>query len=187
MTDQEIIELFFKREERAIQISSQKYHKYCTSIARNILGDTRDVEECVNETFYRAWNTIPPNRPKRLELFLGKIVRNISFDLYRKRKAKKRGNGEIECILEELEECICSHRWNPERILEEKELKNLIDSFLESLNSDSRNIFIRRYWFSDSVRSICTRYKMSEGKVKGTLFRTRRKLQDYLEKEGILI
>lgn len=186
MDDKKIVELFFARQESAIAASSGKFGAYLYSIAYNVLGNREDAEECVNDTYIDAWNCIPPHRPSNLSAFLGKITRRISIDKLRKRKAKKRGNGESDIILEELHGCIISED-STEHIFEAKELSQIINSFIKTLPQTERNIFICRYWYMESISDICIRFGFSESKIKSILHRSREKLRKKLKKEGYTI
>ena len=186
MRDTEILDLYWARSEAAITETQKSYGNYCFSIAFHILHAKEDSEECVNDTWLRAWNAIPPSRPARLELFLGTITRNLSFDRWKQKNAKKRGNGEMETALDELEECI-PDRNRTEEIVEERELQRYINQFLGTLRENERNIFLRRYWYAEEYNEIAKRYSLNLNTVKTTLFRVRRKLKDYLEKEGVAI
>ena len=185
MEDREIIALYWARRERAVEETDRKYGSYCWTIAYNILHSREDSEECVNDTWMRAWNAIPPNRPAILSAFLGRITRNLSLDRYKAGKTGKRGGGRMMVTLEELSECLPGGQ-NVEEAVEEAELSRLIDRFLRTLPEKECCIFLRRYWYVDTTLEIAHRYKMSEGTVKSTLHRTRQKLKLYLEKEGFL-
>lgn len=185
MEDYKIIELYFKRNEQAIEETSNQYGKYCSKIAYNILRNYEDSKECVNDTFLGAWNAIPPQKPNSLKAFLGRIVRNIAMDKLDYYTAKKRSR-EFEIILEELEECVVSQN-NIESYMDEQQLTESLNRFLYLADEESRNIFIRRYWYSESISEISQFYHLSESKVKSNLFRTRNKLRIYLEKEGYVI
>ena len=185
MTDQTIVDLFWRRSEDAIQATVQKYGKYLTKIAMNVLNCREDSEECVNDTYLAAWKQIPPDRPQKLLPYLGRITRCLSLNRYDYLKAQKR-NGEFTVQLTELEECLSA----PDTIenqYEQGELSAEISAFLRTLNSEKRNIFIRRYWFSDSVADIAKRFDLSESKVKSILFRVRKQLKQHLESEGYRI
>jgi RNA polymerase sigma-70 factor (ECF subfamily) len=186
MDDTAIIDLYWSWSESAIEETAKKYGSYCTAIAMNILYSHEDSEECVNDTYLRTWNAIPPQRPAIFKSFLGRITRNLSLDKYKERSAKKRGGDEIPHLLGELDDCVTSRNLVEDE-LEAKELAALIDSFLLSIDDASRIVFVRRYWYADSITSISSRFRMSESKVKSMLFRARNKLRDYLEKEGVTI
>ncbi len=183
MEDAKIIGLYWDRDERAIPATGEKYGRYCTAIARNILGSPEDAEECVNDTYWSAWNAMPPHRPERLSVFLGKLTRNLAFNRYKSAAAEKRGGGEVPAVLEELAELV-SGGDTVEEELEGKELVAAIDEFLGGLTPQKRNIFLRRYWYTDSVSSIASRYGMGEGAISMTLSRLREKLRDYLLERG---
>lgn len=184
MKDSEIIDLYYQRSEEAITKSADKYGSYCFSIAHNILLNREDSEECVNDTWLKAWNAIPPLYPTHFSSFLAKITRNLSFNKYKARKTMKRGNGETPLALDELLECVPSGN-SPEKIVEDTELIQSINLFLDSLPKRERSIFIRRYWAVESMTTIATRFHMKENNVRASLFRSRNKLKEYLEKEGI--
>lgn len=186
MKDNEIIELYFARDEAALEESEKKYGGYCRIVAYNILHDDLDAEECVNDTWLGAWKTIPPHRPKRLSVFLGKITRNLSLNLFKKRNAKKRGFGQTEAALSELEECVPAQT-DVEKTAEENLLIESIENFLRALPEQKRNIFIRRYWYFYSVGDIAKTYGITESKTASLLFRMRNELKKHLEKEGIAL
>lgn len=183
MDDKGIVRLYFERNERAIDETSKKYGKYCFSIAHNILSNREDAEESVNDTYLDAWNSIPPHRPNSLSLFLGKITRRISIDLYRRKNAQKRGGGELALVLDELYQCIADEA-DVEKEFEKKHLSEVINEFVKYLPSSEQKVFICRYWYMDSIQSISKRFGYSESKVKSMLFRTREKLRETLRKEG---
>ena len=185
MEDNQIIELYWQRDEGAISESSRKYGSYCQSIAFNILQNNEDSEECVNDTWLKAWDSMPPHKPDCLRLFLAKITRNLSFNRYNANKAKKRGGGEMTLVLDELAECI-SNETDPEEAIINKELNEYIIGFVHTLPERERNIFVRRYFFVDTVKSISKRYGLSENYVSVTLNRTRKMLKKKLKKEGYI-
>lgn len=186
MEDEKIIDLYWARREDAIVETDKKYGNYCKSIALHILKSMEDSEECVNDTWMKAWDSMPPKRPDFLSAFLGKITRNLSISRYRMNHARKRGSGEVELLLLELEDCIPSAK-SVEEEVEGRETAEAIDRFLYGIDEESRNIFVRRYFFVDSIREIAGHFQISESKVKSQLFRTRNRLKDHLEKEGILL
>ena len=186
MRDTEILDLYWNRDEHAIMETQKSYGNYCYSIAYNILHTREDSEECVNDTWLRAWNAIPPNRPGRFALFLGTITRNLSFDRWKYKNTLKRGNGEMDIALDELEECVPASV-TTEDAIEEAELQRNINSFLGTLKEQERNIFLRRYWYAEEYNEIAKRYEMKLNTVKTTLFRVRGKLKVYLEKEGVVL
>ncbi len=184
MEDHQIIELYFVRSETAIAQTEKKYGRYCCKIAFNILQNREDSEECVNDTYLKAWNAMPPSRPGRLQIFLGKITRNLALDRFQWNRTAKRGRGTVNLSLEELQECIPAPG-TPEQVIEQKELIGAINSFLEGLGKESRKMFLMRYWNMSSIQEIALSYGMTESGVKSALMRTRRKLKAYLEQEGI--
>lgn len=183
MEDLKIIELFFDRKEYAIAETERKYGHYLLKIAYNILFDTEDSEECVNDTYMKAWNTIPPQRPKVLSTFLGKITRHLAIDVFRRKHAEKRGNSEFALSLSELDECI-PDSFSAEAEFEQKELSENINRFLASLSKENRDIFVCRYFYSDSIKEISSFFGTSETKIKNSLFRSRKILKEQLLKEG---
>lgn len=183
MDDKGIIKLYFERKESALDETAKKYGKYCYAIAFNILSNREDAEESVNDTYMDAWNAMPPHRPNSLSLFLGKITRRISIDKWRIQNAKKRGGSETALVLEELYQCIASDT-TVEREFEKKHLSQVINQFVKTLPGNEQKVFLCRYWYMDSIKSISKRFGYSESKVKSMLFRTREKLRDVLRKEG---
>lgn len=186
MEDSQIIELYWKRSELAITETQKKYAGLCHSIAFNILADQGDAEECVNDTWLKAWNGIPPQRPRCLSAFLSRITRNQALKRYERNNAQKRGGGQVPLALEELSGCIP----DPMAITQvgsEGELTRLLNEFLSRLQPQTRKIFLRRYWNLEPVRDIAKACGISESKAKVTLFRTRKKLKEYLEQEGIAL
>ena len=183
--DNRIVELFWQRDERALEEAERKYGSYCRTVADRVLNDPQDAEECVADGFLDAWNRIPPHRPSALGAFLGKIVRHIAIDRLRKRSAQKRGGGEVFLALEELEECIPDGS-DVEREFQQGELAKGINAFLASLPDTERQVFLRRYWYMDSVEQLCQRFSFSESKVKTMLYRTREKLRGYLVEKDLL-
>ena len=187
MDDRDIIDQFWARSESAITALSDKYSKYCRVIAYNILGNFEDVEEIINDTYSRVWNAIPPDRPDSLRAFIGRIARNLSFDRFDKEKAKKRGGGQLDAILDELEECIADTRNSFDELIESEAITAALNTFLSCQSADNRRIFVRRYWRAASIEEIATDFGMSVGKVKSILFRMRNKLRKHLESEGIYL
>lgn len=184
MEDNAIIDLYFKRSEQAIAETDLKYGGYCYSIAYNILSNRENSEESVSDTYLAAWNTIPPSCPNFLKAFLGKLIRNISIDRWRKSNAKKRGGGEIILALEELENCVDVHSTESE--FEQKELTRVLNQFLLSLPETDRNIFLCRYWYLDSIQTISEHSGFTQSKVTSMLYRMRGKLRKSLSEEGYL-
>ncbi len=186
MEEKQIIDLYFERSEQAIAETDRKYGKFCRQVAYNILYNHQDSEECVNDTYLKTWNVIPPKRPNPLKVFLGKITRNLALDRWDWNHTAKRGGGEMEASLEELHECIPSPI-GTEEIIANKELVRALDMFLATLTVDNRKVFIRRYWNLSPVKEIASYYGMTESKVKMSLMRTRNALKSYLEQEGIAL
>lgn len=184
MEDAQIIQLFFARNEQAIQETDRKYGGYCYSIAYNILVNQEDAEECVSDTYYAAWKNIPPRHPTMLSAFLGKISRNLSIDRWRKRSTSKRGGGQIEIALDELQDCISGTESAEDTVIR-KEILSLLNRFLGSLNDTELCIFLSRYWYLDSIQMIAEKTGFSASKVKTTLSRLRKRLNTQLEKEGL--
>lgn len=184
MDDNKIIELYWDRSEQAISETSKKYGRYCHYIAYSILHNDEDSEECVNDTYLRAWDSIPPLRPNKLQTFLGKITRNLSLNKWEKLSAEKRGAGQTSLILDEISECIPSEGDALQNI-ENMVIREAINRFLDELSAETRKMFVRRYFYMSSVKEIANEYGISESKVTVTLFRTRKKLKTALEKEGI--
>lgn len=181
MDDEKIVAMFWERDEAAIAEAKKKYGRYCRSIAFSILHSDEDADECENEAYLDAWNSIPPEKPEKLSAFLGRLTRRNAIDRIRKKFAGKRGNGEAALTLDELEECAAQTDAPDERVIE-AELSRLIDTFLRSLPETERNVFIRRYWYMDSIDEIAVRFGFSQSKVKSMLMRTRKKLSAELKK-----
>lgn len=186
MKDNEIIELYWNRNESAIEATAECYGNYCYSIAYHILQSSEDAQECVNDTYWKAWLSIPPQRPNRLATYLGKITRNLSLDRIKRLKAQKRGEGQAELALQELEDCIPTAN-GLDQIVDEIVLTSIINQFLHQQPKTERNIFVGRYWHLYSIADLAQAYGMRESKVTSLLFRMRNKLKTYLEKEGISV
>ena len=185
MQDAQILDLYFDRDERAIEETDKKYGDYCHAIAMNILRSREDSQECVNDTWLKAWNAIPPQRPKLFRQFLAKITRHLSFDRYRTDHAQKRGGGEMPLVLEELHACVGSG--DPATEMEFEELKSQIREFLQGLPERDRGIFLRRYFYVEEIPAIARRYMLRQSNVRLILSRTRQKLKDHLQKEGFVV
>lgn len=181
--DAEIIKLLFGRDESALTELKKGYGSYCQKIAVNILGVREDAEECVNDAFLSAWNTIPPNRPEKLSAYLGKIVRNNAINRAEKNNALKRGGGSSDAVLEELDEIVSSCS-SVEQSFDEKVLMEEINKFLHSLSPKMRKMFVGRYFYCRSIGDIAARQGTSENSVSVTLNRIRKKLKAHLEKKG---
>ncbi len=186
MNDSDIIDLYWARDEAAISASSEKYGRYCHRIAMNILLNHEDAEECVNDTWLRAWNSMPPHRPSLLSAFLGKITRNLSFHLFQKHHALKRGGGQIVYVLDELKEC-SDNRATPENELELQETIQAIQSFLTSLPREKRIIFVKRYWYAESITDIAKQMSTTKGNISVILTRMRKELKQYLFERGTVV
>lgn len=181
--DEAIIELYFARSEQAIQETDAKYGPACRALSRQIVGDRRDAEECVNDAYLGAWNAIPPARPRPLLMFLCKLVRSISISRWWTNTAQKRaGAGDVP--LDELAECLPSAA-SMEDAVETEELTRLLDRFLEGLSREDRVIFLRRYWFCDPYVLITERTGLTEKNVSVRLARVRKRLRDYLTEQGV--
>ncbi|MBP3352550.1 MAG: RNA polymerase sigma factor [Lachnospiraceae bacterium] len=183
MEDNQIVELYFQRDADAIKETDSKYGSYCFAIADSILHNKEDSEECVNDTWLSAWNAMPPQRPKVLRMFLAKITRNLSFNRFNARNAEKRGGGEIHLVLDELAECIASESDTENEYLA-KELEQCIKLFVRKLPEREGNVFVRRYFFTESISMIAKRYGKNDNNVMVMLSRSRKKLKAHLEKEG---
>ena len=183
MEDHRIVDLYWQRNERAISETAAKYGKYLQSISYQILRNTEDADECVNDTYNDAWQSMPPHRPSILSTFLGKITRRISIDRWRKNSAEKRGGGEMALALDELEECVAG-TGDVEAEVEKRELQRKLNAFLLALPHIDRQVFMCRYWYLDSIADIAEQFAYSESKVKSMLYRTRNRLRTMLEKEG---
>lgn len=185
MTDEQIIAMYQERQESAIRETAAQYGTFCFRLADHILKNREDSEECVNDTWLHTWNAIPPVHPQCLRMFLAKITRNLSFNRYRSRNAAKRGGGEIEAVLEELAECVAGSADVEEMVLE-KELGECISRFAYGLPERDGNVFIRRYFFTESVAEIAKEYGLTENYVAVILSRVRKALKTHLEREGYL-
>ena len=186
MEDHELVERYWQRDETVLEDTRQQYGGYCFAIAQNLLGCWEDSEECVSDTWLRAWQSMPPQRPGKLSLFLGKITRNLSLARLRDQRAQKRGGGQGELALEELRECIPSPS-DPQRETEERELAQSMNAFLRALPRKECSLFLARYWYAYSLGEIGRAFAMKEGTVKASLFRIRKKLKLHLEKEGVFL
>lgn len=181
MQDKNIVELFFERNEEAISETDKAYGKYCYAIIANVLKNSEDIKECINDTYHELWNSIPPANPDCFKAYLGRIARNTALNKLSYNKAYKR-NGEFDILLSELADC--ADCYNIENEIQAREVIHKISAFLHKEKEETRNIFIRRYWYGDSISNIATQFTLSESKVKSTLFRTRNKLKSYLKKEA---
>lgn len=183
MTDEGIVDLYWDRNEAAITETDLKYGRYCFSISYNILSNKEDSDECVNDTYNAAWNSMPPQRPVILSAFLGKIVRNISLNRYKELNAQKRGGNQMELILDELGE-IASDMPGPDDRVIQTQLVKAINEFLAGLSAEKRIMFVRRYWYADDIGAIAKRMGMSANNVSVEIRRIRLKLRGYLIERG---
>lgn len=183
MEDSRIVSLYWARDERAISETALKYGAYCQQIAQNILKDLQDAEECVNDTYLRAWQAIPPERPAKLGAFVGKITRHLALDKYKSKTAAKRQGDAFILSLEELGDCLPAHDFEADT--DARAIGEAINAFLRKELPTARRIFVCRYFYGDSIEDICKRFSISEAKVKSSLFRSRNRLRAHLEKEGI--
>lgn len=184
MDDNLIIDLYWQRAQSAISETALKYGSYCFTIAANILRDDRDSEECVNDTYLKTWETIPPTRPTIFHAFLGRITRNISLNMFKAQSAMKRGGGNLPLIFEELGEFLPTGNYTEEQF-NASETARLISRFLRGLDKESRVVFVLRYWYGDSIKTIAESLDLGESNVKMKLHRARGSLKACLEKEGI--
>ena len=185
MEDEIILDMFFARDEEALNQTEIKYGKYCDRIANNILGNKEDSMECKQDTYFAAWNIIPPKRPQVLRTYLGRLIRNIALNRYEAEHALKRGGGQLVLVLDELNECIPQHL-DPALQVETKELAYRISDFLKKLPVKERTIFLKRYWYTQPVAEIATELQMTESNVKVILCRSRKKLRKYLVVRGLI-
>lgn len=184
--DAEIVKLFWERDQRAVQMAEKQYGAYCKSIALPIAGSPEDAEECVNDALLQAWNAIPPHKPQMLSTFLGKITRNLAINRYRAQHREKRGGGGIPLVLEELSELV-SGSDSVEHEVDRRALAEEINCFLGRLSAKKRYIFMRRYWYADSVTEIAGQCGMSENSVSVTLNRLRKALRKQLMERGFVL
>ena len=186
MDDEMILDLYFARDELAVVETDRKYGGYCFTIANSILNNTEDAEETVSDTYQRAWNTIPPKRPNVFQMFLAKITRNLAFSRWRSNTAAKRGGGELELVLEELNGCIAAPGGVEDR-MNARDLALTIRAFLNTIPAREQDIFLRRYFFVEESTQIARRYGMKPAAVLRSLSRTREKLKRYLAQEGYAV
>ena len=184
MEDSKIIELFFARNEDAIRHTEDTYGRKLFALADNIVKDHQDAEESVNDTYLKAWDTIPPQKPVHFFAYLAKICRHFALGKLDWKKAAKR-NAEVVSLTQEMELCIPDQRRDAQ--LEAKELGRILDAFLRTLSDENQMVFLRRYWYVDTIAEIAVRYGISESAVQMRLIRTRSKLAEYLAKEGIKV
>ena len=185
MEDQQIVELYLQREEEALVQTQQKYTNYCRSVALRLLRSHEDADEAVNETWFAAWNSIPPHKPLCLQTFLGRLTRNISLKRIRSDNAQKRASAQARVVFDEVRDWLASDE-DIEQEISEQELAAAINDFLGTVSHTERNVFVRRYWYMQSITEIAEALGFSESKVKSMLFRIRKKLYTKLEKEDYL-
>lgn len=181
MEDRDIIELFWARDRSAISVATDKYQSYCRTIIGRILPNKADIDECINDVYFKLWNSIPPNKPKNLTAYLSKIARNTAFDKYKKSHATRRGGGEVPLVLDELSEITAS---SAESELDKNELSRAINFFLDTLSKKHRLIFVCRYWYAYPIEDIARKFSKSPNYVSVSLNRTRAKLKIYLRERG---
>lgn len=186
MEDSEIIALYFLRSEEAVAATSKKYGGYCRGVVINILRNHEDVEECLNDTWLSAWNSIPPNRPEKLGVYLARIARNTALNRRKELSAQKRGGGAADAVLDELRECVGTGA-SIDDAMDELVLRDAINAFLRAQPEQKRTIFIRRYWAMESVNDVARALGLRRGQTATILYRMRRELKEYLEKEGITL
>lgn len=184
MDDANIIALYFQRSETALAETEKKYCPYCRKIADNILNNHEDSEECLNDTWLKAWKSIPPTKPLNLKTFLGAITRNIALGIWRSRNSEKRRADRLRVCLDELTECLPAVQ---ESICDDLAIKDAMERFLRELSPEQREMFIKRYWYVMSIEEIARDLSKNQGSVKMSLMRTRERLREFLEKEGIAI
>jgi RNA polymerase sigma-70 factor (ECF subfamily) len=187
VSDEQIIALYWVRSETAISETEAVYGKYCHKIAMNVLANREDADECVNDTYARAWNAIPPERPNKLSAFLGRITRNAALHVWEKRQAEKRGGGQFDIVLSELDEVLSDGGLSIERQIETASITDALNHFLSVQSDVNKRLFVRRYWHTDSLEEITADLGMSVSKAKSILFRMRKKLKIHLESEGIIV
>ena len=182
MDDRHITDLYWNRDEEALSLTEEALGGFLLSICRRILGSEEDARECVNDCLLEAWNSIPPHRPESLPNFLGRIARRRAIDRLRRRNSLKRGGGEFVTAFEELEDTLASAD-TPESLFEKEQLAEVVRTFVRSLKQPDRDLFIRRYWYLDTVADLAARWDMTAGQVTMRLARNRKKLAAYLKKE----
>lgn len=187
MHDEDIIALYWVRSESAIAETASVYGKYCHKIAMNILANNEDADECVNDTYAHAWLAIPPERPNKLSAFLGRITRNLALHIWEKYRSQKRGGGQLEAVLSELEELLADRCPSVEKQVEAAGITDALNHFLAEQPEINRRIFVRRYWHTDCLEKIAADNKISLSKAKSILHRMRKKLRIRLEEEGIIV
>ncbi len=184
--DCHIVELYTARDEAAIEKTQQRYGTYCRAIARRILGNDADADECVNDTYLQLWQSIPPHAPKNLAAYLGKLVRNLCINRLRQQHRQKRGGGQLTAALDELAECIPDPAQDATRWADAMTLRQSVTTFLATLPEQTRRVFLQRYFYMCPLSEIAREMDMGESRVKMLLLRTREKLREHLQKEGLM-
>ena len=184
MEDKQIVGLYWQRSEDAIPETARKYGAFCLSLARNLSDTREDAEECVNDTYYEAWTSMPEQRPENLRAWLGRVVRNIAVDRFRQNRAQKR-DGRLDVLLSELDECVPDPSAEPETAAESEEISRAVDRWLRSLGEEDRRLFLRRYWYGDALNQLAEASGEDAARLAQRMFRLRKKLKAALEKEGI--
>lgn len=185
MEDAAIIALYWSRNQQAIVETEQKYGPFCGMLARNILSSVQDAEECVNDTWHRAWDTIPPQRPGSLRAYLGRIVRNLAIDRWRRNTAQKRGDG-LDVLFSELEGCLPGGA-TPQQELENREITRALEGWLDTLSREERAIFLRRYWYGESVADLAAQWGCTPNRMSQRLLKLRTRLRRYLEAREVFV
>ena len=180
--DERIVELFNRRDELAIAAAEEKYGAYCRSIAQNLLGTSEDAAECVNDALHAVWRAIPPEKPRSLKTYMGRVVRNLSVSRWREQHAKKRFDG-MELLLSELSDCVPSPL-NVEEAVEQRRLSELISAWLDTLGEVDRALFVRRYWYGEGVSELARERGCTPPQLTQRMLRLRRALRAFLESEG---
>lgn len=186
LSDKEIVSLFNERDEKAIEAVSRKYGNYCGTVVQSILKNPQDAEECLNDTWLRAWESIPPEKPHNLGGFLVKIAKSISLNRYKLAHTEKRGGGEMPLVLDELAECAADSTTDIEKTFEQKLLTNAVNEFLRTLSPEKRDIFVLRYWYCLPIAEIARKVGLNRSNTSVILSRTRRSLTAYLKKKELL-
>lgn len=185
MTDEQIVDLYRDRDESAVSETAHKYGRVIRTVAQNILRNDHDAEECVNDTYLKAWESIPDARPTRLYPYLARITRNLALNRLREQTAEKRGAGQALASLDELSECVSGTAEESGEFADKVAFKEIMNGFLAGLSPETRGVFVARYWYSYSISEIARMYGISESNTAVTLFRTREKLKKLLETEGL--
>lgn len=186
MDDSQILDLYWERNPDAVLQTDRKYGLYCRQVSFNILRSREDAEECVNDSWLKAWHSIPPTKPRHLRAYLAKLTRNVSLDRWDQLQARKRGGGRTTLLLSELSDCIPAAA-TVEQALEDRTISAAVSAWLRQQSPRNRVAFVRRYWYADSLSAVAKRVGLSEGGTKSLLHRLRRSLKDHLEQEGIAL